>query len=74
MSATLEHGINDKNVTSRAVEMYTINPSTGEAKEGGSLWVWGQPGPQSEFQNSQGYAEKPCHKKKKKKKKNKTNY
>jgi hypothetical protein len=24
------------------------------------LWVWGQPGLQSEFQDSQGYTEKPC--------------
>jgi hypothetical protein len=24
------------------------------------LWLWGQPGLQSEFQNSQGYTEKPC--------------
>ena len=24
------------------------------------FWVWGQPGLQSEFQNSQGYTEKPC--------------
>jgi hypothetical protein len=32
------------------------------------LWVWGQPGLQSEFQDSQGYTEKPCLKKKKKKK------
>jgi hypothetical protein len=32
-------------------------------------WVRGQPGLQSEFQDSQGYTEKPCLKKKKKKKK-----
>jgi hypothetical protein len=30
------------------------------------FWVWGQPGLQSEFQDSQGYTEKPCLKKKKK--------
>jgi hypothetical protein len=24
------------------------------------FWVRGQPGPQSEFQDSQGYTEKPC--------------
>jgi hypothetical protein len=29
------------------------------------LWVWGQPGLQSEFQDSQGYTEKPCLGKKK---------
>jgi hypothetical protein len=27
------------------------------------FWVWGQPGLQSEFQDSQGYTEKPCFKK-----------
>jgi hypothetical protein len=30
------------------------------------FWVLGQPGLQSEFQDSQGYTEKPCLKKKKK--------
>jgi hypothetical protein len=35
------------------------------------FWVWGQPGLQSEFQDSQGYAEKPCLKKKKKQKQKK---
>jgi hypothetical protein len=35
------------------------------------FWVRGQPGPQSEFQDSQGYTEKPCLKKQKKKKKKK---
>jgi hypothetical protein len=34
------------------------------------FWVRGQPGLQSEFQDSQGYTEKPCLKKKKKKKPN----
>jgi hypothetical protein len=29
------------------------------------LWVWDQPGLQSEFQDNQGYTEKPCLKKKK---------
>jgi hypothetical protein len=33
------------------------------------FWVRGQPGLQSEFQDSQGYTEKPWLKKKKKKKK-----
>ena len=40
-----------------------FNPSTWEAEIGGSLWVWGQPGLQSKFQDSQGYTEKPCLKK-----------
>jgi hypothetical protein len=33
-----------------------FSPSTWKA----DLWVWGQPGPQSEFQDSQGYTEKLC--------------
>jgi hypothetical protein len=40
-----------------------FNPSTWEAEAGG-----GQPGLQSEFQDNQGYTEKPCLEKKKKKK------
>jgi hypothetical protein len=36
------------------------------------FWVRGQPGLQSEFQDSQGYTEKPCLEKKKTKNKNKT--
>jgi hypothetical protein len=35
------------------------------------IWVQGQPGLQSEFQDSQGYTEKPCLKKPKKEKKKK---
>lgn len=41
------------------VVAHTFDPSTREAKAGGSLWVPGQPGLQSEFQDSQGYPEKP---------------
>ena len=37
--------------------VYAFNPSTGEAEAGGFL---SQPGLQSEFQDSQGYTEKPC--------------
>ena len=37
--------------------MYTFDPSIGEAEVGGSLWVQGQPGLQSEFQGC--YTEKP---------------
>jgi hypothetical protein len=33
---------------------HAINPSTQEAEEIWSLWVQGQPGHQSEFQDSQG--------------------
>jgi hypothetical protein len=32
------------------------------------FWVWGQPGLQSEFQDSQGYTKKPCVEEKEKKK------
>jgi hypothetical protein len=41
---------------------YTFNPSTweAEAEAGGSLWFGDQPALQSEFQDSQGWAEKPC--------------
>jgi hypothetical protein len=35
------------------------------------FWVWGQPGLQSEFQDSQGYTEKPCLEKNKNKKQTK---
>ena len=56
----------------------TFNHSTREA-ESGDFWVWDQPGLQSEFQDSQGYTDKPCLKKqnnkktKKKKQKKKKN-
>jgi hypothetical protein len=40
------------------VVAHTFNLSTGEA-EAGDFWVWGQPGLQSEFQDSQGYTENP---------------
>jgi hypothetical protein len=43
-------------------------PALGRQRQA-DFWVWGQPGLQSEFQDSQGYTEKPCLKKKKKKKK-----
>jgi hypothetical protein len=41
--------------------------SKGVAEEG-DLWVQGEPYQQREFQDSQGYTEKPCLKKKKEKK------
>jgi hypothetical protein len=52
-----------------AVVAHACNPSTQEAEAGR---VRGQPGLQSESQDSQGYTEKPCLGKKKKKKKKKT--
>jgi hypothetical protein len=45
---------------------HAFNPSTWEAEAGGFLSSR-QPGLQSEFQDSQGYTEKPCLGKKKKK-------
>jgi hypothetical protein len=39
---------------------HAFNPSTWEVEAGGFLRVRGQPGLQSEFQDSQGYTEKPC--------------
>jgi hypothetical protein len=50
------------------VVAHTFNPSTREAEQA-DFWVRGQPGLQSEFQDSQGYTEKPCLEKPKKKKK-----
>jgi hypothetical protein len=45
------------------VVVHTFNPSTWEAEAGGFL----SSGLQSEFQDSQGYTEKPCLGKRKKK-------
>jgi hypothetical protein len=44
-------------------------PALGRQRQA-DFWVQGQPGLQSEFQDSQGYTEKPCLGKPKKKKKN----
>ena len=51
--------------------MHAFNPSTLEAEAGESLWVQGQPGLHSEFQDSLGYTEKPCLKTKQNKTKTK---
>jgi hypothetical protein len=37
-------------------------PALGRQRQA-DFWVWGQPGLQSEFQDSQGYTENPCLKK-----------
>ena len=52
------------------VVAHAFNPSTGEA-EAGRFWVRGQPGLKSEFQDSQGYAAKPCLEKRNKQNKQK---
>jgi hypothetical protein len=38
---------------------HAYNPSTWGQRQA-DFWVWGQPGLQSEFQDSQGDTEKPC--------------
>jgi hypothetical protein len=48
--------------------VHAFNPSTWEP-EAADFWVRGQPGLQSEFQDRQGYTEKPCLKKQKTKQK-----
>ena len=53
------------------VVVHIFNPSTQETEAGGSLWVQGQPGLQSELLDSQGYAEKSCPRKQKQKQKKK---
>jgi hypothetical protein len=55
------------------LQMLTFLPALGRQRQV-DFWVRGQPGLQSEFQDSQGYTEKPCLEKKKKKKKQPTFY
>ena len=45
---------------------YTFDPSTQEEEADRSLWIRGQTGLQSEFQDSQGCVVRPVSKKKKK--------
>jgi hypothetical protein len=47
-----------------------LSPALGRKRQA-DFWVWGQPGLQSEFQDSQGYKEKPCLEKNKNKQTNK---
>jgi hypothetical protein len=44
------------------VVVHAFNPTLGRQRQA-DFWVWGQPGLQSEFQDSQGYTEKPFFKK-----------
>jgi hypothetical protein len=53
---------------SRAWWHTPLIPALGRQRQE-DFWVQGQPGLQSEFQDSQGYTEKPCLEKQKKKKK-----
>jgi hypothetical protein len=50
--------------------MLPLIPALGRQRQA-DFWVRGQPGLQSEFQDSQGYTEKPCLEKNKNKKQNK---
>jgi hypothetical protein len=43
---------------------HAFNPSTQRQKQA-DFFVWGQPGLQSDFQDSQGYTKKPCLEKQK---------
>lgn len=52
------------------VVVHSFNFSSGNQRQE-LLWVWGHPGLQGKFQDSQGYTEKPWHKSKNKQK-NKT--
>jgi hypothetical protein len=55
-------------VPSQVVVAHAFNPSNSEAEASGCLRVQGQPGLHKEFQDSQGYTEKPCLEKKEKRK------
>ena len=54
----------------QVVVAHSFKPSTREAE---TLWVWGQPGPQSKFHGQGGYTEKACLKKSKTKQNNNDN-
>jgi hypothetical protein len=58
------------NTVSQAWWRTPLIPALGRQRQV-DFWVRGQPGLQSEFQDSQGYTEKPCLEKKKKKEKRK---
>ena len=49
--------------------LHVFNTSTWEAEAGRCVWVQGQPGLESEFQDSQSYTKKPCLWKKQKERK-----
>jgi hypothetical protein len=68
-SRTPRHGTNNPaGYQNDEVVAHAFNPTTREAEQA-DFWVRGQPGLQSEFQDSQSYTEKPCLGEKKKKKK-----
>jgi hypothetical protein len=49
----------ERDCPSRAWWRTPLIPALGRQRQA-DFWVWGQPGLQSEFQDSQGYTEKPC--------------
>jgi hypothetical protein len=59
-----KHNLGNEELAGRGGTRLLI-PALGRQRQA-DFWVWGQPGLQSEFQDSQGYTEKPCLKKKKK--------
>jgi len=65
------HVVNKKIQQSRAWWRTPLIPALGRQRQA-DFWVRGQPGLQSEFQDSQGYTEKPCLEKQKTKTKTKT--
>jgi hypothetical protein len=60
----------EKHEINRAWWPTPLIPALGRQRQA-DFWVLGQPGLQSEFQDSQGYTEKPCLEKNQKKKKKK---
>jgi hypothetical protein len=58
---------------SQVVVAHAFNPTTQETEAGRFLSLRANSGLQSEFQDSQGYTEKPCLEKTKKKKKKERN-
>jgi hypothetical protein len=60
-------------ITSWAWWRMPLIPALGRQRQA-DFWVRGQPGLQSEFQDSLGYTEKPCLKKQNKTKPKKDNY
>lgn len=70
MSKELNHSQNGSSIEDKAGGCYGAHPESqpSEGKEGGSLWVPGQPDSHKKFQASQAYIVRPDLKKKQKKK------
>ena len=61
----------NKTPLSQVVVVHAFNPNSWKAERQTDLWVWGQPGLQSEMQDSQDYKEKPSSETKQNKNKKK---